>query len=372
MAKGEWRFLRLTFSSYARAALYISTILNLRSQNKIPNTLAVISFEKPAVCLFYYNDPDKEIDWDFCKKNGIEVGRRDTGGSPYWMDPGTIAVILCFDRREVPDFPINLPEAYRYLIEACANYLSRKFSIPLVYRPLNDLEVSGRKISGHTLTFQGDICRFTGGPQILRSRLDLMTQALKPLPEKFADKEAKTIAERITSFQDVLGQPPHFEEIFAAYREAFAEKLNLSFVLGDLTAEEKALLAEREKQDFSPDWLLAMSEARKFGPIPPGVKRSEFTIKVPQGPLIRAVVLVAQDKLLNISLTGSIHCVPVKIIEEMESALKGSIIAEDQIREIVQGYFSKPGVQIAGATAEDFVRVIREAIQKAQGESNIT
>jgi hypothetical protein len=49
-----------------------------------------------------------------------------------------------------------------------------------------------------------------------------------------------------------------------------------------------------------------------------------------------------------------------------------SIIAEDQIREIVQGYFSKPGVQIAGATAEDFVRVIREAIQKAQGESNIT
>ncbi len=372
MAQGEWRFLNLTFSSYARAALYMPTILHLRSQNKIPSTLAGLSFEKPAVCLFYYNDPDKEIDLDFCRQHDIDVGRRDTGGSPYWMDPGTMAIILCFDRREVSDFPLNLPEAYRYLIEACANYLSRKFSIPAVYRPLNDLEVKGRKISGHTLTFQGDICRFTAGPQILPARLDLMTQALKPLPEKFADKEAKSIAERITSFQDVLGKPPSFEEIFAAYREAFAEKLGVSFIEGELSLEEKVMLAEREKRDFSPDWLLAMREERKFGSIPPGVKRSELTIKVPQGPLIRAVVLVAQEKLLNISLTGSIHCVPVKIMEEMEASLKGSLIGEDQIREVVQGYFSKPGVQIAGATAEDFVKVIMGAIQKTQNGEHKT
>lgn len=366
MAKGEWRFLKLTFSSYARAALYMPTILNLRSQNKIPNTLAVINFEKPAVCLFYYNDPDQEIDLDFCRHHDIDVGRRDTGGSPYWMDPGTIAVILCFDRREVADFPISLPEAYRYLIEACANYLSRKFSIPTVYRPLNDLEVNGRKVAGHTLTFQGNICRFTAGPQILRSQIDLMSGALKPLPEKFADKEAKSIAERITSFQDVLGRPPNFEEIFAAYRDAFAEKMNISFLLGELSAEEKGMLAEREKKDFSSDWLLAMREDRKFGPIPTGVNRSEFTMKVPQGPLIRAVVLVAEGKLFNISITGSIHCVPVKIIEEMEASLRGMDLKEDQIKEIVQSYFLRPGVQIAGAKSEDFVKVILRAIAKGQ------
>lgn len=369
MAKGEWRFLKLTFSSYARAALYMPTILNLRNQNKIPNTLAVISFEKPAVCLFYYNDPDKEIDLDFCRQHDIEVGRRDTGGSPYWMDPGTIAVILCFDRRDVKDFPLSLPEAYRYLIEACANYFSRKFSIPTVYRPLNDIEVMGRKISGHTLTFQGDICRFTAGPQILRSRLDLMTKALRPLPEKFADKEAKSIAERITSFQDVLGRTPNFAEIFTAYREAFAEKLKVSFVLGELSAEEKAMLAEREKTDFAPDWILAMREERKIGPIPGGAKRGEFTTKVPQGPLIRVIALIAENKLRKISITGSIHCVPVRIIEEMESALEGTVSAEEQIREIVQSYFSRPGVQIAGATVDDFVKVIMGAIQKAQGEN---
>ncbi|MGQ9695212.1 MAG: lipoate--protein ligase family protein [Thermodesulfobacteriota bacterium] len=366
MAKGEWRFLKLTFSSYARAALYMPTILNLRSQNKIPNTLAIINFEKPAVCLFYYNDPDKEIDLDFCRDHDIDVGRRDTGGSPYWMDPGTIAVILCFDQRDVADFPASLPEAYRFLIEACANSLSQKFCIPFRYRPLNDLEVNGRKISGHTLTFQGDIFRFTAGPQILRSRLDLMSQALKPLPEKFADKEAKSIGERVTSFQDVLGRPPHFEEIYAAYLDAFQERLKAVFHPGELNEEEKAMLNQREKTDFSPDWILAMREERKIGPIPAEAKRGEYTIKVPQGPLIRVIALIGGDKLLRISITGSIHCVPVKIIEDMESVLKGAIIAEDQIREIVQSYFSRPGVQIAGATAADFIKVIMGAIQKAQ------
>lgn len=366
MAQGEWRFLKLTFSSYARAALYMPTILNLRSQNKIPNTLAMISFEKPAVCLFYYNDPDKEIDLDFCRYHDIEVGRRDTGGSPYWMDPGTIAVILCFDRREVPDFPASLPEAYRFLIEGCANSLSGKFSIPFIYRPLNDLEVKGRKISGHTLTFQGDICRFTAGPQILRSRLDLMIQALKPLPEKFADKEAKSIAERITSFQDVLGRSPDFAEIYEAYLEAFQERLKVVFRPGELNVEEKDMLAQREKTDFSPDWILAMREERKIGPIPAGAKKGEFTIKVPQGPLIRVIALIEGDKLLRISITGSIHCVPVKIIEEMESSLQGTVIAAAQIKGIIQSHFSRPGVQIAGATAETFVKVIMGAIQKAQ------
>ncbi len=153
MAGQEWRFLDLKLSSYARAALYLPTILTLREKDKIPNTLTFISFEKPAACLFYYNDPDREIDLPFCRDRGIEVARRDTGGAPYWMDPGTLLFVLCFDRRDIDGFPENLPEGYRFLIEASARSLSRRFPIQAAYRPLNDLEVQGRKIAGHTLTF---------------------------------------------------------------------------------------------------------------------------------------------------------------------------------------------------------------------------
>lgn len=364
----EWRLLDLKLSSYARAALYLPTILSLKEKNKIPNTLALASFEKPAACLFYYNDPDREINLDFCRENGIEVGRRDTGGAPYWMDPGTLLFVLCFDKRDISGFPDTIPEAYRFLIEASAHSVNRRFHIPAVFRPLNDLEVYGKKIAGHTLTFLGNACRWAGGPQNLRPRMDLMSKALTPLPEKFADKEAKTVEARVTSFEELLGWPPSFDEVKEAYISGLEERLGVVFRAGELTAEEKAMMAERERRDFSEEWIRAMSEERKFGSVPPGVQRREHAVKVSQGPLIRAVVLMEGDKILNISLTGSIHCLPVGIVEEIEAALKGVPGTEAGIGEVVHSFFQKPGVQIAGAKPADFIRAIMGAIKKVAGK----
>jgi len=362
----EWRLLELKLSSYARAALYMPTVLALKEEGKIPNTFAWISFEKPSTCLFYYNDPVQEVDLKFCREQGIEVGRRDTGGAPYWMDPGTILFVLCFDRRDVPGFPEKIPEAYRFLIDGSAQAVFRRFHIPAVFRPLNDLEVQGRKIAGHTLTFSGNACRWAGGPQVLKPRMELMSRALKPSPEKFADKEAKTMEARVTSFEELLGWPPSFEEVKEAYISGLEEELRVVFYPGELTAEEKAMMAEREKRDFSEAWIMAMSEERKFGSIPPGVQRGEHVVKVPQGPLIRAVVLVRGERIFNISLTGSIHCVPVEIVEQMEAALKGSAATEEGIGEVVHSFFQKPMVQIAGAKPEDFIHTIMGAIKKGK------
>ena len=366
MMRQEWRFLDLKLSSYARASLYMPTVLTLRERGKIPNTLAAISFEKPAACLFYYNDPDREIDLPFCRDQGIEVARRDTGGAPYWMDPGTLMLVLCFNWQDVPGFPETLPEAYRFIIEASAGSLSRRFSIPAVYRPLNDLEVQGRKIAGHTLTFQGKTCRWGAGPQILRPRMDLMSKALKPLAEKFADKEAKTIEARVTSLEDLLGYPPSWEEVKQTYITGLEERLRVIFRPGELSEEERAMMAERERKDFSEEWIMAMSEKRKFGPVPEEVKRGEYAVKVPQGPLIRAVVLMAGNKIFNLLLSGSIHCLPVVIVEEMEVALKGMPGDEKEIGKVVHSFFQKPQVQVAGATPADFIRTIMGAIEKAE------
>ncbi|MBI5968405.1 MAG: lipoate--protein ligase family protein [Deltaproteobacteria bacterium] len=362
----EWRFLELKMPSYARAALYMPTVLTLKEKGKIPNTLAWISFEKPAACLFYYNDPVREVDLKFCREQGIEVGRRDTGGAPYWMDPGTILFVLCFDKRDVPGFPDKIPDAYRFLIATSAQAILRRFHIPAVFRPLNDLEVQGRKIAGHTLTFSGNACRWGGGPQVLKPKMELMSRALQPLPEKFVDKEAKTVEARVTSFEELLGWPPSFEEVKEAYISGLEEELRVIFRPGELTAEEKAMMAEREKRDFSEAWIMAMSEERKFGPIPPGVQRGEHVVKVPQGPLIRAVVLMRGEEIFNISLTGSIHCVPVEIVEQMETALKGADGTEERIGQVVHAFFQKPQVQIAGAKPEDFIHTIMGAIKKME------
>jgi len=363
----EYRLLDLKLSSYAAATPLTSTLLKLKSAEKIPNTLGLITFERPSACLFYYNDPEKELDLDFCRQKDIQIGRRDTGGSPYWADPGTLIVYFWFNRKQVPGFPETIAEAYRFLIGASAQAISERFGIPAVYRPLNDLEVSGRKVAGHTVTFLGDACRWGCGPQVLKPRMDLMSRALKVPPEKFADKEAKTVEARVTNFEELLGRAPSFEEIKQTYVLALERAMEIHFQREGFSPEEEQLVGEQTTQIFSEDWLMAMTERRKFGDhLSAGWARGEHALKVPQGPLIRAIVLMDGKIIRNISLTGSIHCIPVQLVEEMEAGIRGIEGREEAVSGVIQKLFLRPGVQAAGCSPENFVQAILTAVEKTK------
>jgi lipoate-protein ligase A len=367
MRSDEWRLLDLKLSSYAAATPMVSTLLTLKAEEKIPNTLALIAFEKSSACLFYYNDPEKELDLEFCRQKGIEIGRRDTGGSPYWADPGTLLIFFWFNRKQVPGFPDTIAEGYRFLIGAAAQAISERFGIPAVYRPLNDMEVSGKKIAGHTVTFLGDACRWGCGPQILKPRMDLMSRALKVPPEKYADKEAKTVEARVTNFEELLGRAPSFEEIKQTYVFALERAMKIQFQRGGFSPEEEQLVGKQTARIFSEDWLMAMTEGRKFGDhLSAGWARGEHALKVPQGPLIRAIVLMDGKIIRNISLTGSIHCIPVQLVEEMEAGIRGIEGREEVVSEVIQKSFRRPGVQAAGCSPENFVQAILTAVEKAR------
>lgn len=371
MRSDEWRLLDLKLSSYAAAAPLTSTLLKLKSEEKIPNTLGLLTFERPSACLFYYNDPEKELDLDFCRQKDIEIGRRDTGGSPYWADPGTLIVYFWFNRKQVSGFPETIAEAYRFLIGASAEAISERFGITAVYRPLNDLEVLGKKIAGHTVTFLGDACRWGCGPQVLKPRMDLMSRALKVPPEKFADKEAKTVEARVTNFEDLLGRTPSLEEIKQIYILGLEKSLKIRFQPGRLSSEEQRMTEEQRAKGSSQEWLMAMTEGRKFGAqLSAGLLRGEHVLKVAQGPLIRAVVLMEGKKIRNLSLTGSIHCIPVQLVEEMEAGIRGLEAGEEVLRQAVEDFFRRPGVQVANCSPENFVQAILTAVEKAVGTSD--
>jgi lipoate-protein ligase A len=367
MRNDEWRLLDLKLSSYAAATPMISTLLQLKSEEKIPNTLALITFAKSSACLFYYNDPEKELDLEFCRRNDIEIGRRDTGGSPYWADPGTLLIFFWFNRKQVAGFPDTISEGYRFLIGAAAQAISERFGIPAVYRPLNDMEVSGKKIAGHTVTFLGDTCRWGCGPQVLKPRMDLMSGALKVPPEKYADKEAKTVEARVTNFEELLGRAPSFEEVKETYVSALERALKIQFRQGGFSPEEERLIEKQTARIFSEDWLTAMTERRKFGDhLSAGWPKGEHALKVPQGPLIRAIVLLDGKIIRNISLTGSIHCIPVQLVEEMEAGVRGLEGREEVVGDVIRKIFDRPGVQVAGCSPDHFVQAILSAVEKAE------
>ncbi len=119
-------------------------LIDARQENKIPDTIRFIRF-RPSALIGIHQYLSHEIKTDYCRAHGIEVGRRITGGGSLYLDEGQIGWELVFDRATFG--PLDLGQVTRRVCEAFALGLN-KLGVPARYRPRNDLEVDGRKISG--------------------------------------------------------------------------------------------------------------------------------------------------------------------------------------------------------------------------------
>ena len=75
---------------------------------------------------------------------------------------------------------------------------------------------------------------------------------------------------------------------------------------------------------------------------------------------LRIVTYIKENKLQNISITGSIHCDPPPMIWWMEDALRGMPIDETVIRAKIEEIFAKGTV--AMGIADDFVKAVMGAV----------
>jgi len=57
-----------------------------------PDTISLMTPDRPYVCIGFHQEMDKEIDLDYCRAQAIPVLRREVGGGAVYLDGGqTIA-----------------------------------------------------------------------------------------------------------------------------------------------------------------------------------------------------------------------------------------------------------------------------------------
>ena len=61
--------------------------------------LVLHSCDEPYICLGLSNNPDDELDLDFCKKNNIPIFRREIGGGTVLLDRNQIFFHLIINRK---------------------------------------------------------------------------------------------------------------------------------------------------------------------------------------------------------------------------------------------------------------------------------
>src|SRR5210317_2096016 len=193
-------------------------LIELRQQNKVPDTIRFLRFP-PTALLGRHQDLSHEINLEYCAENGIGTVRRITGGGAIYLDEGQLGWELVFHRKSLGI--TKLPCLAREICNAAAAGLG-ELGLNAKFRPRNDIEVDGRKISGTGGFFDGDTL-FYQGTVLVDMDPGVMVAALRVPQAKLAKRQLDSAAQRVVTLRELLGDDtPDLAVIQDALAGAFA------------------------------------------------------------------------------------------------------------------------------------------------------
>ncbi len=334
------------------------TILKNKSEDLVPNTLRFLQFSPNAVLVGYHQSVEQEIRVEFCREKKIDINRRLTGGGAIYFDAPQLGWEI-FASKSHPGIPKKVEELYEKLCEGAIKGL-KKLGVNAAFRPKNDIEVEGRKISGTGGALEGNAFLFQG-TLLTDFDVETMLRALRIPIEKLKDKEIESVKERVTCLKWELGHVPELETMKKAIREGFEEVFGVQFEEGELTQKEKEDFENRLSYFESEKWIYGLRRPLKH--------RHELrAVHKASGGLIRASV-VADSKLKRIHsilLTGDFFAYPKRTILDLEARMKDTSSERSHLKNLITEFFREKKPQIPGIEPGDFTKVIFKALNKLE------
>jgi lipoate-protein ligase A len=231
------RFIDLdVHTAFENMAIDEAIMLSMK-QGLVGPTLRFYRWSPSAVSIGTFQGMRDEVDTDFCKARNIDVIRRITGGGAVFHDFNgeiTYSIILPNSHYLVPD---DIIESYKLICEGIVVALGQ-LGIHAEFKPINDVIVNGRKVSGNAQTRRHS-CVLQHGTILLDLDVNLMFQALKVPKEKISDKMIADVKQRVTSIRDILGRHVTMDELSKSLQQGFSQALNMKLVNGELTTSEQ-------------------------------------------------------------------------------------------------------------------------------------
>ena len=319
-----------------------------------PDTLTLVNPIEPYVCVGYHQEVDKEIDVDYCRENGIPIVRRQVGGGAVYLDRDQMFWHYIVHRSRAP---YRIEEVYERFLKGPVQAL-RAFGIPAIHRPVNDIQVEGRKIGGTGAAEIGDAIVIVGS-MILDFNYALMARVLKVPSEKFRDKVYQSLETYLTTLRrELRDQAPDRERQKDVLLSETERALGVRTLPGALTSREREHLPIVEQRLASPEWTYLKSGLSARGvKIAEGVRVVEGTYKAPGG-LIRATAVVKDDRIQEIAISGDFFFYPPNDLTAVEADLRGTPFTEAAIRDSVARFIDAHAVQVRRGDAADFTNAL--------------
>jgi lipoate-protein ligase A len=300
-----------------------------------------------------FQDPREELNLDLCDKLGVLVARRMCGGGSMYLDQGSLVYSVFLDDNFL-NVPSSLQESYKFFSEGVIEGM-KTLGVVAQFRPVNDVVVNNRKISGASQTRLYSAFVHHGAINI-NPNLDVLEKVLKTSKVKLREKGYTSIRDSLTTLEMELGEKVSVNTVKTALIRGFEKKLKVKLKKGKLTAWELATAKMLYKNKYkTTEWI--------FGRTKPSLKFSS-TYRVTKG-VIRVSLSVRGITISDIYVSGDFLLQPEGSLRLLEESLRGGIASEKWLSETINNFFEMNKIEAVGVTAEDFVKAILEALQIA-------
>jgi len=334
-------------------------MIDLHQSGHIPDTIRFIHFP-PTALVGRHQVLGRELDLAFCAREGIRVARRITGGGAIYMDPGQLGWALVFHRRTLGLGALG--DVAATICEAVATGLSR-FGVDARYRPRNDIEVDGRKISGTGGFFDGDTLIYQG-TILVDVDTATMQSALRIPQDKLARHGAGSAAQRIIGLRELLGDAtPGMPALQEALLSGFGERLGLDWRPAGLDPAEEELAQRLYAEEFGTEaFVEEITEPGDATPFRSGAHAC------PGGTVTAYVRLEGRpaNRIGQVLFTGDFFVAPPRIVFDLEGSLKG--IEPAAAGEAVEAFFDGRELAALSVTPADFRRALEAALGQGAGK----
>jgi lipoate-protein ligase A len=218
-------------------------ILQSRMENLTPDTIRLYQWRPSAVSIGKNQNPNETVFVDNCRKIGVDVVRRNSGGGTVFHDQdGELTYSVTASTRAL--HAADITQVYTNIYSAVTDAL-RLLGIPADFsagdqKNCPNLTVNDRKISGSAQTVKRNIIQ-QHGTLLMNVNLPLMFQLLRVKGVDSCSQAVQIAQRKITSVQNELGHAVTAETAANALTQGFKAMFKINLNPSQLTLYEQAL-----------------------------------------------------------------------------------------------------------------------------------
>ncbi len=333
------------------------------------HVLRLYTYRDHCVVLGRFQDAESEVNLPECKKLGIEVNRRITGGGTIIMGRSQLGVAIIIPpggtngssspqricrRHENNNVPFSTGRIFEDYARSITEALSL-LGIQSEFRPKNDVLVRGKKIAGLAACVQENGNALFHASILLDIDTRLMTSVLRIPFEKISDKEITEVDDRLTTVNRESKEKVTIEKLKRFLKIGFENAFQMKLHNVPLTDSEISGIKTLERKRYLTDeWVYQKSLISS---------ETKAVRKKTKAGMINVNMAVMNNVIKDIIITGDFFST-TEFVSTLERRLKWKAIDREVIAKAIKGTWSFSQDSISELNPEILTDCILEGGEK--------